>query len=93
MVQLITFDGPAGPVGPVGPVGPAGPVAPVGPVGPVGPETPAAQTPSPRQKVDADALVPLFNRDTGRLALSDAALPVTLMPQVPDAPEPVKDGA
>jgi hypothetical protein len=39
----------------------------------VGPETPAAQTPSPRQKVDADALVPLFKRVTGRLADKDVA--------------------
>ena len=75
-VQLISVDGPVGPVGPVGPTGPRPPVGPAGPVGPVGPETPAAHTPSPRQKVDDDALVPLFKRETGRLALSDAALPV-----------------
>ncbi len=77
----------------MGPVGPVGPVAPVGPVGPVGPDTPAAQTPSPRQNVDADALVPLFNRLTGKFADSEPAEPVTLILQVPDAPDPVNDGA
>jgi hypothetical protein len=41
----------------------------------VGPETPAAHWPSPRQKVDADALVPLFKRLTGKFALSEAAEP------------------
>ena len=79
---------PAGPVGPgppvgpggpgtvdAGPVGPGGPAGPPGPVGPVGPETPTAHTPSPRQNVDDDALVPLFKRETGRLADKEAAEP------------------
>ena len=71
---------PVGPVGPVGPAtvlaAPAAPVAPVAPFVPLVPfKPPVTQVPSPRQKVVAEAFVPLFNLLTGRLAESDPADP------------------
>jgi len=49
----------------------------------------AAQEPSPRQKVDADALVPLFKLVTGKLPVTpvDNGKPVTLV-STPDAGVP-----
>jgi hypothetical protein len=52
----------------------------------VGPETPADHVPSPRQKVEAEALVPLFKFVTGKLPVTLVAKLTKVVDVVPVPP-------